>query len=156
MSSLDLLLGAPGAESPSTQQGPPESSESDFFFAPQGQSISFSNALDLILNDGVSDPAQSQQQQQEQLPAPSALNPNDEHLNNENFFDFFETSQQQQQQQQGSQFQPQSQQEQQLLQLVDIGESPEKCDLEMLKEALNLLKTTSHKHNRILIEEGKL
>lgn len=149
MSSLDLLLGAPGAEGSNAQQPPPENSESDFFFAPQGQSISLSNALDLILNDGVSEPAQ-----QQQVPPPSSLNPNDEHLNNENFFDFFETSQQQQQQQQSSQIQ--SQQEQQLLQLVDIGETPEKCDLEMLKEALNLLKTASHKHNRILIEEGKL
>lgn len=148
MSSLDLLLGTSEPESASTQQASSETNNFDFFSG--GQSMSFSNALDLILNDGVSEPALSSSQQVATTTSATA-DVKDEHLNNENFFDFFETVQQQQQQQlpqQSSQFQS--------IQLIDIEESPEKCDIEQLKESLNLLKSVSHKHNRILIEEEKL
>lgn len=150
MSSLDLLLGTSEPESASTQQASSETNNFDFFSG--GQSMSFSNALDLILNDGVSEPALSSSQQVATTTSAAAADVKDEHLNNENFFDFFETVQQQQQQQQplqqSSQFQS--------IQLIDIEESPEKCDIEQLKESLNLLKSVSHKHNRILIEEEKL
>lgn len=146
MSSLDLLLGTSEPEGASTQQVSSEKNDFDFFSG--GQSMSFSNALDLILNDGVSEPAP---QSSQQAAAAAAAATKDEHLNNENFFDFFETVQQQQQQQQ-----PQQPSQFQSIQLIDIEESPEKCDIEQLKESLNLLKSVSHKHNRILTEEEKL
>lgn len=143
MSSLDLLLGtssaqeAPGVHQQTTQEGTDASASQDTL-------PNFANALDLILNDGVASDTVSKEDQNGGNGNNNSSS-NGATSNSDDFFDFFETSQQSQQQQQ----QPQTQ-------LVDIGEASEKCSLEMLKEVLDVLKVASHKHNRTLLEEGKL